>query len=107
MQGLVVCKLCNYAYYGTSTARNKEGKKTNNQVYYRCIGTDSYRFGGNKMCNNKLIRTDTLDMAVWEEVKHLLKNPNRILEEYKRRLSELKKSPLDQKALCLKHKKIS
>lgn len=47
------------------------------------------RFGGNKMCNNKLIRTDTLDMAVWEEVKHLLKNPNRILEEYKRRLSEL------------------
>ncbi|WP_265015208.1 hypothetical protein [Wolbachia endosymbiont (group B) of Camptogramma bilineatum] len=27
MQGLVVCKLCNYAYYGTSTARNKEGKK--------------------------------------------------------------------------------
>ncbi|WP_264337395.1 MULTISPECIES: recombinase family protein [unclassified Wolbachia] len=101
LQGLVVCKLCNYAYYGTSTARNKEGEKTNNQVYYRCVGTDSYRFGGNKMCNNKLIRTDTLDMAVWEEVKHLLKNPNRILEEYKRRLSELKKSPLDQKSALL------
>ncbi|MBV2145948.1 MULTISPECIES: zinc ribbon domain-containing protein [Rickettsiales] len=86
MQGLVVCKLCNYAYYGTSTARNKEGKK----LIIRCIIVVlARRFGGNKMCNNKLIRTDTLDIAVWEEVKHLLKNPNRILEEYKRRLSEL------------------
>lgn len=86
MQGLVVRKLCNYAYYGTSTARNKEGKKL---IIRFIIVVLAYRFGGNKMCNNKLIRTDTLDIAVWEEVKHLLKNPNRILEEYKRRLSEL------------------
>ncbi len=35
---------------------------------------------------------------MWEEVKHLLKNPNRVLEEYRRRLSELKKSSWDQKS---------
>ncbi|MFP3022517.1 MAG: hypothetical protein ACEY3L_03965 [Wolbachia sp.] len=35
---------------------------------------------------------------MWEEVKHLLKNPNRVLEEYKHRLSEFKKSSWDKKS---------
>ncbi len=78
--------------------RNKRGEKVDHYAYYRCIGRDSYRFGGNKICDNKHIRTDALETAVWEEVKHLLKNPNRILEEYKRRLSEFKKSSWDQKS---------
>ncbi|MGL9759563.1 MAG: hypothetical protein ACR5LA_12925 [Wolbachia sp.] len=68
------------------------------QHCWRGTGRDSHRFGGNKICDNKSIRSDVLETAVWEEVKHLLKNPNRILEEYKRRLSELKKSSLDQKS---------
>ncbi|WGJ61658.1 hypothetical protein [Wolbachia endosymbiont of Frankliniella intonsa] len=63
---------------------------------YRCIGSDAYRFAGNKICNSKTIRASTLETAVWEEVKSLLKNPNRILKEYQRRLSELQKSPCDQ-----------
>lgn len=97
LQGLVVCKRCRYAYYG-SPVRNKRGEKVEHYAYYRCIGRDSYRFGGNKICDNKHIRTDALETAVWEEVKHLLKNPNRILEEYKRRLLELKKSSWDKKS---------
>ncbi|KAI9575709.1 hypothetical protein GQX74_015521 [Glossina fuscipes] len=59
---------------------------------------DSYRFGGNKFYDNKHIRTDALETAVWEEVKHLLKSANRVLEEYRRRLSELKKSSWNQKS---------
>ncbi|WCR58898.1 MAG: hypothetical protein PG978_000312 [Wolbachia endosymbiont of Ctenocephalides felis wCfeF] len=97
LQGLIVCKRCRYAYYG-SPVRNKRGEKIDHYAYYRCIGRDSYRFGGNKICDNKHIRTDALETAVWEEVKHLLKNPNRVLEEYRRRLSELKKSSWDQKS---------
>ncbi|KAF5304407.1 hypothetical protein FQR65_LT18867 [Abscondita terminalis] len=97
LQGLIVCKRCRYAYYG-SPVRNKQGEKIDHYAYYRCIGRDSYRFGGNKICDNKHIRTDALETAVWEEVKHLLKNPNRVLEEYRRRLSELKKSLWDQKS---------
>lgn len=97
LQGLIVCKCCRYAYYG-SPVRNKRGEKVDHYAYYRCIGRDSYRFGGNKICDNKHIRTDALETAVWEEVKHLLKNPNRILEEYKRRLSEFKKSSWDKKS---------
>ena len=85
LQGLIVCKCCHYAYYG-------RGKS---YAYYLCRGTDSSRFGGNKICNNHPIRMDALDIAVWEEVKHLLKNPYRILDEYQRRISELEKAPLD------------
>lgn len=36
-------------------------------------------------------------MAVWEEVKCLLKNPDRLTEEYQCRLSETERSSLDQK----------
>jgi site-specific DNA recombinase len=59
------------------------------------MGSDAYRFGGNRICSNKQIRTENLDIAVWEEIKDLLKNPQRILEEYHRRIIELEKSPLD------------
>lgn len=94
LQGLLVCKCCKYAFYG-KPVRNKRGERIDNYAYYRCIGTDGYRFGNNRICVNKQIRTDTLETAVWEEVKYLLKNPNRILEEYHRRIAELNKSPFD------------
>ncbi|WP_353272702.1 recombinase family protein [Wolbachia endosymbiont (group A) of Urophora cardui] len=98
LQGLTVCQLCHYGYHGISTCSSAR------RTYYRCTGTERGHFGGNKMCNNRMIRTDVLDVAVWEEVKYLLKNPTRILEEYKRRLSEIKKSPLDQKSDFLEKK---
>ena len=99
LQGLVVCQHCHYAYCGQpiiKNIKNKKGEKTDRHYsYYRCRGTDASRFGGNRICNNKQIRTDVLEIAVWEEVKHLLKNPHRILDEYQRRISDLEKSPLD------------
>jgi site-specific DNA recombinase len=91
LQGLIVCNCCHYAYYG-KPVRNKIDK----YAYYRCIGTDAYRFGGERICKNKQIRTDTLEIAVWEEVKSLLKNPTRIFNEYHNRITELEQCPLDQ-----------
>ena len=96
LQGLLVCQCCHYAYYG-KPVRNKRGEKIDSYAYYRCIGTDAYRFGGHRICDNKQLRTDTLETAVWEEIKFLLKNPTRIMDEYQRRLSALEKSPMDQK----------
>ena len=95
LQGLLMCQCCHYSYYG-KPVRNKRGDKIDRYAYYRCIGADAYRFGGEKHCNNKQIRTDTLETVVWEEVKFLLKNPNRILSEYKNRIAELKTFPLEQ-----------
>ena len=40
--------------------------------YYRCIGTDAYRFGGKRICQNKQIRTDLVDDLVWKKVTELL-----------------------------------
>jgi len=91
LQGLLVCKHCQYSYYG-KPVRNKRGKKINSYAYYRCIGSDAYRFGGIKICSNKQVRTDTLEIAVWEEVCQLLKTPHLILDEYQRRISEVNKN---------------
>lgn len=94
LQGLLVCQNCHYAYYGKAV-RNKRGEKIDRYAYYRCIGTDAYRFGGSRICDNKQVRTDVLEIAVWEEVKYLLKNPNRILNEYQQRIINLEKSTVN------------
>src|SRR3954452_2912207 len=85
LQGLLVCKQCGYAPYGKpiSPARSR-GKRR--YSYYRCIGTDGYRFGGQKACSNKQVRTDSLDEAVWQDVGALLKDPERVAREFRRRL---------------------
>lgn len=55
-------------------------------AYYRCCGSDAYRFGGQRLCSNTQLRTDCLDEAVWQEVEQLLRDPGRITAEYERRL---------------------
>ena len=56
--------------------------------YYRCTGTDAHRFGGQAMCDNRSVRSDKLDQAVWAEVQTVLKDPTRLADEYRRRISE-------------------
>ena len=86
LQGLLVCQGCGYAYYGKPVSlRSAKGKKRR-YAYYRCTGTDAYRFGGQRVCQNKQVRTDLLEEAVWEDVCALLKDPQRIEAEYERRL---------------------
>lgn len=92
LQGLMVCQRCQYTYCGT----NYVNYKKSTYYYYRCSGTNSSKFNGNKICDNKSIRTDVLDAVIWEEVKVLLKDPDRVANEYQRRLSEDKKPLLDQ-----------
>ena len=94
LQGLVVCQCCRYAYYGKKV-KNKRGGNIYNYTYYHCTGSDAHRFGGSRICSNKQIHTDILEIAVWEEVKFLLKDPRRITEEFQKRILELEKSPLD------------
>jgi len=86
LQGLVACKCCGYAYYGKPVSRaSAKGKK--HYAYYRCIGSDAYRFGGERICTNKQVRTDMLETAVWEDVCALLNHPERVAQEYQRRLN--------------------
>jgi site-specific DNA recombinase len=85
LQGLVVCKRCGYGCYGKPVSRASTKGKVR-YAYYRCTGSDAYRFGGQRLCWNKQIRTDILDGSVWEDVSQLLSEPERVRAEYQRRL---------------------
>ena len=91
LQGLLVCSQCGYAYYGKPVSRKAAKGKVREYAYYRCIGTDAYRFGGERICDNLQVRTDLLDQQVWEEVCHLLEDHTRLEEEYGRRLKAPRK----------------
>jgi site-specific DNA recombinase len=94
LQGLVVCKRCGYGCYGKPTTRAaSKGKAKVPYAYYRCTGSDAYRFGGQRLCWNKQIRTDMLDAAVWDDVRGLLSEPDRVRGEYERRLQSAQSGP--------------
>jgi hypothetical protein len=48
-KGLSACVSCGYGYYRTSTTISS-GKKI---YYYRCLGSDDYRYEGGRVCTNK------------------------------------------------------
>jgi site-specific DNA recombinase len=87
LQGLVQCQHCGYAYYGKRLSPSVRKGHPRAYAYYRCLGTEAYRFGGERVCQNTQGRTDLLDLAVWQEVGALLAQPERLAEEYRRRVS--------------------
>src|SRR6266702_606686 len=92
-QGLLVCACCGYAYYGKPISPSARKGHPRKYAYYRCIGSDAYRFGGVRLCWNKQLRTDLVDEAVWEEVCRLLSHPERLEQEYRRRLLQQEQTP--------------
>jgi site-specific DNA recombinase len=88
LQGLTVCRRCGYAYYGKMAPRSDWTKSKEVLCYYRCIGTDGYRFDGHAVCDNPPVRGDYLEQAVWARVRALLEEPDRVASEYHRRLSD-------------------
>ena len=75
LQGLLVCQSCGHAFYGKPVSRSAGKGKRRDYAYYRCIGTDAYRFGGQRICYNPQVRTDLLEEAVWEDVCSRLSEP--------------------------------
>jgi site-specific DNA recombinase len=97
LQGLLQCQHCGYAFYGKRLSPSARKGRPRAYAYYRCLGTDAYRFGGERICQNTQVRTDLLDLAVWQEVCTLLTHPERLAEEYRRRLrpeTRAKRTPL-------------
>jgi site-specific DNA recombinase len=90
-----VCAACGYAYYGKAVSLRAAKGKRRDYAYYRCCGSDAYRFGGQRVCSNVQVRTDRLDEAVWREVERLLRDPARIATEYERRLAEARRHGVD------------
>src|SRR5499433_1619654 len=97
LQGLLQCQHCGYAFDGKRLSPSARTGQPRAYAYYRCLGTEAYRFGGERLCQNTQVRTDLLDLAVWQEVCTLLTHPERLAEEYRRRLqpgTHTKRTPL-------------
>lgn len=101
LQGLVVCKQCGYAYYGKPIKRPNAQGHERHYAYYRCTGSDASHFGGQRVCTNRPVRMDCLDQAVWQEVRSLMNNPQRLAHEYARRLQSFAQPSDDFKRLNL------
>ena len=83
LQGICACSSCGYAYYRTST------RTTNKKIYYyRCLGSDDYRYEHGRVCANKPVRADYLDTVVWNHITALLADPALIRTEINKRLEQ-------------------
>ena len=75
LQGLTCCALCGYAFYGKTTRQRGKGHQLRDFRYYRCSGTDAYRFGGERICSNTQIRAEWLENEIWEHVSKIVTKP--------------------------------
>jgi site-specific DNA recombinase len=88
LQGMMVCSECGYSLYRTYT----ETSAKNRIYYYRCFGSDPYRFEGVRKCNCKPLRQDYLDDIVWQQIVQLLEDPMLIQREVEKRVEETRKA---------------
>ena len=83
LQGLAACSACGYGYYRTSA------RTTSRKIYYyRCLGSDDYRYEGGRVCVNQPVRADYLDTVVWDHITALLADPALIRAEISKRLEQ-------------------
>ena len=88
LQGIAACASCGYGYYRTTTTTTAGNKI----YYYRCLGSDDYRYQGGRICGNKPVRADYADQVVWDHVTALLADPALIRAEIGKRLERARTS---------------
>ena len=81
LQGVGQCQQGGDAYDGKHLSPRGRQGQPRAYASSRCLGTDAYRFGGARVWQNTPVRTDRLDVAVWQEVWTLLAHPERLVEE--------------------------
>lgn len=103
LQGMMVCSECGYSLYRGFTETSAKKRI----YYYRCFGSDAYRFEGVRKCECKPVRQDYLDNIVWQQIVKLLEDPMLIRKEVEKRVEQTRKaSPVvRQKEAILKQRK--
>ena len=101
LQGMMVCGQCGYSLYRTSTKTSKR-----KIYYYRCLGSDNYRFEKGRKCDCRPVRQEYVDELVWQSIVELLQEPALIQREIDKRIGETKKVDpmLNQKVFLEKQK---
>ena len=88
LQGIAACAACGYGYYRTTTTTTAGNKI----YYYRCLGSDDYRYQGGRVCGSKPVRADYADQVVWDHVTGLLADPALIRAEIGKRVEKARTS---------------
>ncbi len=83
LQGLCVCAHCGYGMGRNSGSGGRGGRRLH---YYRCYGTEQWRYAQGAVCDNPAVRAEDIDDAVWQEMLTLLQHPELIQTEIERRL---------------------
>ena len=83
LQGLCVCAHCGYGMGRNSGSGGRGGRRLH---YYRCYGTEHWRYPQGAVCDNPAVRAEDIDDAVWQEMLTLLQHPELIQTEIERRL---------------------
>ena len=81
LSGLLACHRCGCAYCG-----RRNGRREKTRMWYRCLGTDKSRFGGEAICANRSLNAAPTEEEVWSDVCDLLRDPERLRREFERRL---------------------
>jgi site-specific DNA recombinase len=85
LHGLRQCQHCGYASSGKRLSPRARQGPPRAYASERCLGTEAYRCGGERVCQHSQVRTARLDGAVWQEVCTRLAHPERLAEAYRRR----------------------
>jgi site-specific DNA recombinase len=76
---LLNCKSCGLAMYGkTSPASATQPQRS----YYECHGKDPILSARVSKCSQRRVRTEELDKVIWEHVRNLLEEPERLVSQY-------------------------
>ncbi len=103
LQGMMVCSECGYSLYRCFTETSAKKRI----YYYRCFGSDAYRFGGVRKCSCKPVRQDYLDAIVWQQVIALLEDPALIQREVEKRVEQTRNaSPVMKQKVAIEKQKI-
>lgn len=83
LSGLAICGECGRAF----CSRRFGGGK---YFYYRCIGADRHRRKNTdqSLCDNPSVKGNEIEQMVWEDVCHLLTEPDRLLRELESRQTD-------------------
>ena len=87
LQGLVVCGHCGYAF-ATWQRDDQRPNRRRFYRYYRCGSIQAEAAAADTRCPVRSIQADRLEAAVWQDVCALLRQPQKIADEYQRRLND-------------------
>jgi site-specific DNA recombinase len=93
LQGLLVCGDCGYAIPGSIVSYRTRDGSPRQRTYYRCRGRDAPRIGaerGEPLCHTAPVAAESVEAAVWAEVRAVLEDPTRLAAEYARRAEDIR-----------------